>query len=289
MSNGPTDLIIGSESLREHRALINYETLQVRYMVEDLPVYVPFQGSTSNHEEEAAVSLYASKAISIPAGKQMMIPVNASIRTPVAQDTWGLVANSGEEVDFIVAKMHMPLCRHQNWVQVTNLAATAITVNRGTRVARFHRHDKDSFNIIIQCDLDTLDAQVTAATKIGSTSQTESPATTDKAFVAQPHLTDIGLGDTLESSELTKLKRKILQYHHLWDRDQTKHPAAHGVECTITLDADPSTLRSTRRHKNSSPVQRQAIAKAVAEQKAAGIIQDSCSPYSSTVLLVNII
>ena len=302
MPNGPCELIFGSESMRENGCIIDYETLQIcfRRQLDDQGTsisYVDFRSETTQRNE-AAASLYATTDIHIPRGHQILVPVNASQRTHLAQGTWGLVSNTGAaDTQFLVAKGCLTLHRDTNWVQVMNMADTAISIRRGELVAYLHRHDRCSITIS-DCDLDEVSREAdlpprsaapgdTATTAAAAASMGRASNDPTSIYSSKRHLDDITLGDTgqtnLTRDELDAVKSKILQYDHLWDKDAAKQPKAHGVECDIQITGKP-TMHA--RHRNVNPVARQQISKIIKEQKDAGIIQDSCSPYSSTVLLV---
>jgi len=278
MNDGPADVIVGSESLRQYKCILNYETLQARYVINNDQVYVPFR-SSSVHMHEAAVALFATEDILLPPKHHGIVPVNASLRSQVQQLTWGEIRNTGKENLFISAKMTSKLIRHQTWIQMSNLTDAPLLIRRGKHVANFHRQDRDYYREV-HCDLDEMYTASTAAA--AATTPEARPA----AYSSFAHLNAINLGrgnSVLTAKELTRLKALIVKYHYLWDTHTTKQPAAHGVECTISLTGTP-TMRA--RHRNVAPNARQKIAEIVKEKKDKGIIQESCSPYSSTVLLV---
>jgi hypothetical protein len=83
----------------------------------------------------------------------------------------------------------------------------------------------------------------------------------------QPRLTD---------EDLWGIKLKNLKYHVLWVKKSI---------CNPYPTASPSFSKLLTRSENVNPHARQVIAQQVHEEKDRGIIHDSCSPYSSTVLL----
>jgi exodeoxyribonuclease III len=292
MDAGPCDLIVGSETMRENKCLVNYETLQVDYLLQE--IHIPF-GCVTSVKMEAAVSLYATETIRIKKGHHMLVPVNASKRAHVSQQTWGLVSNTDDDNGYIIPKGCMTLCAGQNWVQAANVEDFDIIIPRGRRIAFFHRQDRDAFDVL-DCDLDACDSSLAtepaqynaaaAATRLHEDLPLPPMESVEKAFKSKEHLVGITIGDkaaALAEWETLILKQKILQYHTLWDRDLVKQPKAHGVECNIELTA-PFTGRA--RNRSVNPIARAQIAEEVRKQREAGIIQDSCSPYSSSVLLV---
>ena len=298
MPEGPCDLIFGSESMRENGCILDYDTLQVCFRrqyagIAGTPTvsYINFT-SKAAIRSEAAAALYASSATVVPPGHHGLVPVNASRRTHVSEGTWGLVSNTGlRDVHFLVAKGFLTLHRDDNWVQVMNVTDRSIVIKRGQRVAYFHRQDKAAITIQ-DCDLDAINREAVESSRalsaMAAVPLTEADREeTDSAYAARAHLADITIGDAkgdnITKDELCIIKRKILQYHELWDKSANKNPKAHGVQCDIQLTAPP---KMHARHRNVNPLARQQIAKVIKEQRDAGIIQDSCSPYSSTVLLV---
>jgi hypothetical protein len=126
-------------------------------------------------------------------------------------------------------------------------------------------------------------------TKAGA-AQPPSEADAASLFADLQYLDLISIDDPeakrLSDTELHRLKKLILEFHILWDRDALVTPAATTVECDIELTepALPSMIRARRGKYN--PAARTEIAQHVKSLKDKGIIRDSCSPYSSTVLLV---
>ena len=95
---------------------------------------------------------------------------------------------------------------------------------------------------------------------------TAEPEARPAAYSSFAHLNAINLGrgnSVLTAKELTRLKALIVKYNFLWDTHTTKQPAAHGVECTISLTGTP-TMRA--RHRNVAPNARQKIAEIVKEK-----------------------
>ena len=118
---------------------------------------------------------------------------------------------------------------------------------------------------------------------------------TDRLYAAKPHLKDICLGDTadfkiegvpwqeLDRNQLAELKRLVLRNHECYETADGRPTKATGIECRLQMVGKPNLHA---RRGSTNPVVRKEIERQVKKQKDLGIIRDSCSPYSSTVLLV---
>ena len=291
---GPYPFILGSDTMKKHKALIDYDTMRFRMRVDEKDVFTPFHCNYGSRDE-APVPLFATESVVIPPKHHVLVPVNSSNTSyDRFQGNWGLVSNMMEG-DFnvswgsvvnsvMVAKMYMPLLKHQNWVQVANITDLPMEVPRGKAIACFHRQDKNSVSMV-SCDLDTDDRSL-----VPESPTMESPGQgingEGASYKDFPHVQDITIGDDrrpLEDDELSRLKQLVLQYHFLWDKDLKKTPAVHGTVCDIELTGTP---KIGRKGYSVNPEARRQVAEEVRKQKELGVIQDSCSPYSSTVLLV---
>ena len=308
MSAGPHDIIIGAPTMEHLHGVVDLGAKCVRMIIpathgrrKAKRVSVPFELEEGIELVEEAVGLYATKRLVLQPGYHSIIPVNAIRDSHVADGTWGLVTNTAGEQNYAVATGVTTLRRHQNWAQVANITDEPIIFRRGSLVAEFQRKDKSMFTLDKSSDLDTLnktmalDAEAghqethAAAARLETTQQT-SPET---AYAEHEHLTPLKLGDmagpdgrsNLKQSEVQRLKAVVLRHHNVWNIDAEKQPAATGIKCSIKLRGPPSAIGHARQF-SANPVARKKVAEIVEEQKQRGIIQDSCSPYSSSALLV---
>ena len=277
MEDGPYDIILGSQLFKEKEGAICYSTMTISIKLKGERVKIDFIGN-EEIRQEAAAALYATEDIYVPPKHHVLVPVNPSSRTTLQKGTWGLVSNTSADVDFMVAKMCFPLWTNNIWVQISNLSPEPIVIRRAQQVAWFHRQDKSAYHHVAGCSLDELD--------VVATSKVNEAIDIDTEWASRDYLQPITIdtsAESLDNAQLRKLKGLILGYHELWDKDATKTPKAHGVTCDIELTDVP---RMRARRNNTNPNARKEVAKLVQEQLDQDIIQNSCSPYSSTALLV---
>ena len=308
MKGGPSDVILGSDFLGARGGTIDYGARCVSLVDDEgLNVSSPFVSGaapevspTCSMQGEAAAPLYARETVTLLPGHQHFVPVATSRRCHVPDGSWGIVLTSASNSRFICARGVTTLERQANWVQLFNVTDQPVVVRAGQHVADFHRQDKGMFDVH-DWDLD-VEERVSAAlreqdahTAVPAAASTESApvgsseSDIDRAFTdPESRLHEITFGAEVESDPeaLRSARQLIYRYRHLWDKPNFAgggSGASHDVTCDIELEG---TFKSKARVRSVSPAIRDTIAKEVAAQRQAGIIEPSASPYASTVLLV---
>ena len=305
MQGGPTDVILGSDFLGEHGGRLDYATREVSLLVEGKRrVTLPFDSggglsASSTAWCEAAAPLYARETVTLRPMHHHFVPVATSKCCHVDDGAWGVVLASPTSSRFVCARGVATLARGSNWVQLCNVTNEPVVVRAGAHVADFHRQDRGMFDIR-EWDLD-VEERVTAALRAErcrrvapvAAATSSHPCTGDddveRAF-SDPasRLSEITFGEEVVSdpAALRGARSLIYRYKHLWNAPDFRGgegAAKHDVTCSIELEA-PFTSKA--RVRSVSPTVRDTIAKEVAAQRDAGIIEPSASPYASTVLLV---
>jgi hypothetical protein len=278
MPSGPFDFIMGSDVLLKHKANIDYANHVLWLQVGEVSLTLPFYlGPELKHE--ATKPLFATTTILIPAKHHALVPVNISRRENAPEGQWGTVSNLDDGQDYLLPAHSFVTHRHQNWVQVPNMSNEPITIHRGKAIATFHRQDKDTYEFR-DVNLDEIHNEITHASAAAQRSNTE--PTTVSLFAGLEYLDKIKIDDDhikrLDDSQHNKLKKLILEFHILWDRESKVTSAATNVECDIELTepADPAKIRARRGKYN--PAVRKGMQEHVTKLKDRDIIRDSCRP-----------
>jgi hypothetical protein len=246
--SGPFDFIMGSDVLLKHKANIDCANHVLRLQVGEASVTLPFY-LTPELKHEAVKPLLATTTIHIPAKHHGLVPVNLSRRENVPEGQWGTVANLDDTQDYLLPAHSFIGHRHQNWVQVANMSNEPITIHRGKAITTFHRQDKDDYEFR-DVNLDEIHSESTQAAAAVQRSNTEPDAAS--LFAGLKYLDKIKIDDDhikrLDDSQLHKLKKLILEFHILWDRESKVTSAVTNVECDIELTepADPAKIRGRR-------------------------------------------
>ena len=304
MDDGPTEVILGSDFLGGCEGVIDYAKGSIGLTAKDRRrVSLPFAASgelpaSSAAWCEAAAPLYARETVTLRPGHQHFVPVATSRCCHVEDGTWGIVLPSPATPRFVCARGVTTLARGSNWVQLCNVTSEPVVVRAGRHVADFHRQDKGMFDIR-EWDLDVEDRVAAASRAVrdgcvapvaaAAASHSSSDDGISKAFsdpASRLHEITFGEEITSDPEALLSAQSLIYRYRHLWDKPDFKGSgsvAKHDVRCSIELEAP---FKSKARVRSVSPTIRETIAKEVAAQREAGIIEPSASPYASTVLLV---
>ena len=92
-----------------------------------------------------------------------------------------------------------------------------------------------------------------------------------------------GANDNLSAEGLAKLQKIILAERNLWNPEGSRAQAEDVVTCDIRLFGEPQfKIRSI----GMNPTARAEFQERIDDQLRRGIIEKSCSPYASQVLLV---
>ena len=310
------DAILGSSFFFDRKCIIDYNELCISYAVGPNGERVKLRFNANWGETQvSAVALYAAEPVVVRPGVHCYVPVRVSKTAQTKAGAWGLAMPSGKDRDgFLTARGVITVSKSQMWVQVSNLTDSSILIAPGRHVADFHEQDRSAYEVY-DWDLDveeklarhSRDAQSVPAAASVSTHQCEGADVAggndevdalrrevdeqmkevESLFSKEP-LDAITLGTSLAKEEIKKLQHLVSRFAHLWDKpDFTDNGAAppHDVTCNIELTEPPSRLPKPR-IRSVNPSVRQQITEEVRKQREQGVIEQSCSPYASTVLLV---
>ena len=289
------EVLLGSDFLEKHGATISYEHRTMKIKGSYGVTYELRTGPMKPQDAKLAPTrIYARDTTRIPTGHHTIVEVIVA-KGQQKQGAWGLATTPPTAADLIVARGLMTVKDGANWVQVSNMSDEAIVIAAGSHIADFHKLNKgdyrtEDWDIDVEeriARLEREDTVPTAAAGVTDPKRGECVGFSDPASSLHPIVFGPQMGDGTDRRE--RLEALVLDYRDLWDKPTFQNTASapkHDEKCTIRMEDPGVAFKGKPRMRAVTPAVRELIKKEIDQQREAGIIEPSASPYSSTVLLI---